>query len=266
LSIIGYSIMALVIWWNKELQVHPMKLILYIAMVDTALSLISFTSYNICAWKIYEFFSHYVYFRTDWFAYQRSLWVINVSANYFSVFLIFMSIMLNACLAVDLILMLKHPFKSKEARIPLYLVSSIAVTVFITTAWLMTVYKSPVTSTIVPAKWVLKCAILIIILQLLVSIYSVIYALWKLCKPGISKESRRLVLIRHILSIVFFNISQAYLIITLITWIFLHELQAAGFNVYNNKWIGISKILFASQGIYLPILRLVEPFFFKMLK
>jgi hypothetical protein len=63
-------------------------------------------------------------------------------------------------------------------------------------------------------------AVTLIVLQLLISIVSVIYAIVKLCRPGISKESRKLVLIRHILSIIFFNISNLYIVIILLTWIF----------------------------------------------
>lgn len=73
-------------------------------------------------------------------------------------------------------------------------------------------------------------------------------------------------LIRHILSILFFNLAQLYVVLTLLTWIFSDYISVNEINVWDNKWIGYSKILFASQGIYLPLLRLVEPYFFKVLK
>jgi hypothetical protein len=84
-----------------------------------------------------------------------------------------MSVLLNACLAVDLILMIKFPFKNKDHRVPVYL----AVSLVILTA------------------------------NYLISYASIIYAFRKLCKPGISKESQRLVLLRHVLSIIGFTIT-----------------------------------------------------------
>ena len=43
-----YSIIALAIYFNKELQVHPMKLIMYISLADAALCFNLFSSYKIC--------------------------------------------------------------------------------------------------------------------------------------------------------------------------------------------------------------------------
>jgi hypothetical protein len=258
--------MALVIWYNKELQAHPMKLIFVIAFVETSLAMITYTSYNVCTYHLYEFFAETVYFRSDLYAQQRALWVLAVSANFFSIFFIFMNIVLNAALAIDLILMLKYPFKAKEPRIPMYVITAFITSCLLCITWVMTVAKSQQLNTIRPAKPVMWFAVTLIVLQLLISIVSIIYALVKLCRPGISKESRKLVLIRHILSIIFFNISNLYIIIILLTWIFSEYIKKNNWNVVDNKWIGVSKIIFASQGIYLPILRLVEPFFFKTLK
>lgn len=139
-----------------------MKLILYIGMTDTALSLISYTTYHVCPWGLYQLFAQTVYFRSDPFAYQRALWVLAVSANYFSITLIFLTFALNAFLAVDLILMLKYPFKSKESRVPLYVVFSILVTLVLTTSWVMTESRN-LQGTIKPAKWVMVFAVSIIV-------------------------------------------------------------------------------------------------------
>jgi hypothetical protein len=60
---------------------------------------------------------------------------------------------------------------------------------------------------------------LVIFIYILSSIVSVLYALKKLCRAKISAEVQRLVLLRHVLSIIFFSIAQFYMVagITYIT-------------------------------------------------
>ena len=47
-SALGYTIIALAIYFNKELQVHPMKLVMYMSFVDAALIFNLYGSYNVC--------------------------------------------------------------------------------------------------------------------------------------------------------------------------------------------------------------------------
>ena len=128
--------------------------------------------------------------------------------------------MLNTFLAVDLILMLKFPFKKKESRVPVYFAISLFICLTLTTSWITTLRKREDNGAIKPAIWVMVFAILVIVTQYVISIYSIFFAAVKLCRPGISKESRKLVLIRHILSIVLFDISQSYLVMMVLKLIF----------------------------------------------
>jgi hypothetical protein len=64
-SIIGYSLLALVIHKNKSLQVHPMNLIYYITIVDGILLFDVFASYKVCDWHIHELFARTVLFNSS---------------------------------------------------------------------------------------------------------------------------------------------------------------------------------------------------------
>ena len=48
LSFIGYSVVALAIYYNKSLQVHPMNLIFYTSIADAILVMNLFQSYHVC--------------------------------------------------------------------------------------------------------------------------------------------------------------------------------------------------------------------------
>ena len=130
----------------------------------------------------------------------------------------FLTILLNTCLAIDLILMIKHPLQVKEKRVSIYIAVSVSMTLTSITARYFTISYHPNAHFglwPLPNILVQIFALCIMATYLVVSIASVIYALLKLCKPGISKESRKLVLLRHIFSIVGFIIAQFYLLFCL---------------------------------------------------
>jgi hypothetical protein len=88
----------------------------------------------------------------------------------------------------------------------------------------------------------------------LIAVYSVAYAIKSLCRSSISKQSRNIVFLRHVLSIVGFLFAQLYFMLCMLPLLDLNE-PIAGFFPY---------VLFSTQGIYMPLLRISEPFFFSI--
>lgn len=98
---------------------------------------------------------------------------------------------------------------------------------------------------------------------ILSAVISILYALKKLCRAKISLEVQRLVLLRHVLSIILFSIAQSYMLVGIIYMTVPYFQKYSTLDV-ENYWIYASKIAFEAQGIYLPILRWSEPYFFEV--
>ncbi|MFO0116326.1 MAG: hypothetical protein ACK521_01435 [bacterium] len=108
--------------------------------------------------------------------------------------------------------MLKNPFKAKEIRMPFYLWGSCIIALMVTTSLFATAKRSDRFGYLI-AGWIPFIAMMTIFVSyFLIAIFSILYAFIKVCKPGISKETQKLVLVRHIISILCFMISQTYLI------------------------------------------------------
>ena len=125
-----------------------------------------------------------------------------------------MTVNLNICLAADLILMIKYPFTKKESRLPLYLAVSVSVALALSFAVVFTAAYRPEYEYVLPVKFVAACTMTVLILYFIVAFASIVYAIMKLCQPGISKESQKLVLVRHVLCIIGFIIAQLYVFIS----------------------------------------------------
>ena len=95
---------------------------------------------------------------------------------------------------------------------------------------------------------------------------SIIYGLVKLCQPGISREVRNMIMTRHVVTILFFTISNLYLQVSTFYWV-INSAKTSytdrGGNV-DNSWTRALKIIFVIQGLVLPLSRLSEPFFFRV--
>jgi hypothetical protein len=53
LSVAGYCLVALVIYFNNELKVHPMRLLFYLSIFDAALCFNVFSSRFLCKFKLH---------------------------------------------------------------------------------------------------------------------------------------------------------------------------------------------------------------------
>lgn len=59
--------------------------------------------------------------------------------NTFILFFVYVSVILNTCLAIDLVLMMKYPFKVKEKRLSPYFAATLIISVVMTAAGMHTV-------------------------------------------------------------------------------------------------------------------------------
>ena len=151
-----------------------------------------------------------------------------------------MSLLLNAFICVDLILMVRYPFDSKEGRINKYV--AIAFLLALIPACLLT-FKSLEISK-------LKAGSIIwftyIVTLMLAFICSVIYTWKKLSGPGFSKEARTLILRRHIVTSLVYILTNFYLFIGAYILTFWSEDEINNFEPINTWWIKTLKVIFAS--------------------
>ena len=89
---------------------------------------------------------------------------------------------------------------------------------------------------------------------------SAIFASYRLCKPGVSRELRVLILKRHVSYIICYGICNLYLFIQSYQKI----LTSSGYPIKTGTWwINGTEVLYFSQGIIIPALRLTEPYFYQ---
>ena len=104
---------------------------------------------------------------------------------------------------------------------------------------------------------------LTIVIYLVTALASIVYAYRKLRRPGISGEVRDLVFRRHVVQIVVFIFSYAYFFVSAtIDWWKKGNEQ---FDIHN-FFLSVLKVNFALQGLYLPLSRVAEPAFYKLIK
>lgn len=162
--------------------------------------------------------------------------------NIFIMFCVYASVVLNTCLAIDLILMIKYPFKVKEKRLPRYFAATIVIAGGMAFWVLWTVSYRTEYGTYLPNKTVAIASVLLFVIYLIASLTSVIYAFRM--KQGISAESQKMVLGRHVISIIAFLIAQFYMTAGII-YLFMNGPNQLATSL-DKTWADIAKILFVT--------------------
>ena len=121
------------------------------------------------------------------------------------VFSTLLGLCFQICICVDLILTLKRPFKSKEARMPAYIGFSVFASLI---PAIGNQYARENHAMFVGAT---TYSVVLIALSWVLSLVSIVYGCLKLCKTGISQKVRRQILARHVTTIVFFSVFELYL-------------------------------------------------------
>lgn len=164
---------------------------------------------------------------------------------------------LNIFVAVDLINMIKYPFKPKASQFYLLFsfLSSFAVAI-LNNVMRLNGYKKRF-------FWIGSWFMTTTVIYFVTAVASIIYAYRKMRKPGISQEVRQLVFKRHVLSILFFLFAYLYFFISL-AWDLVTD-PTEELDIRNPALTGL-KLVFTLQGIYLPLTRFAEPAFYELIK
>ena len=162
---------------------------MWIALTDATLCNIVIMAYNVCDYRLYELFARTVLFSSTIESQYRALWILQASKNFIAIFLSLLTFLLNTCLAVDLILMLRYPFASKQKNIPIYLAFSLGIAILLSVIWVLTIHYKHFENRntwAVPNKYVSLCVMAVLASYFISSFASILYAMKHFCQSGIS--------------------------------------------------------------------------------
>lgn len=109
-------------------------------------------------------------------------------------------LLLNICLCLDLILVIRAPFKSKEKRVNFYYTASFILSLAYAMFFEYTSFASA------------TYQLLVIFSYFIIAPSSIVYCIIRLNRSGLSKESRALIYTRHVYWIVGFLLTNAFII------------------------------------------------------
>ena len=226
------------------LQAHPMKIFGWISLSNFCFMwptlLMTFT----CDLKldvIYQYTSSFGFHTTE-DALSKLMTLIPFQITFWYN----MVIMLNIMLCLDLILTFRSPFKKPESRYAAYL--SISVFVSILPAVVRTLFMTHSEQFLY--GWIIVGSFFV---YLVVAILSIYYAFKHLSKPGMSSEARGMTTRRHISFILANVLCQMYNVLSKVT-----TNVNPGKN-FNGWVLNILAALYFGQGIWLNLVRLLEP-------
>ena len=111
LSYLGNAMLAAIIYLNKDLKhVHPMKLFMMIALCDSIMFWFIWIEPFICTLELNKILTYSIFFSLND---DHLLWVTRFMAyliNTSTVFCYIVSLNLNICVCIDMVLMIKNPF------------------------------------------------------------------------------------------------------------------------------------------------------------
>lgn len=199
------SVFFFIIWSIKELHAHPMRLFMYIAACDQIVMQQYVLSLFTCNMHLQDIFAATAYFDMSCEARKRALELLYDSTMIITAFCAWCSMLLQICLCFDLILTMSRPFANKEARMPIYIGASVLIGI------LQCIFVPKAFRDMALLDFTKYNTLLIVLFCWIMAIASIIYGLCKLCKPSIAPRVRRLIIVRHITTIVFFFITQLYI-------------------------------------------------------
>ena len=252
-SFFGNAMLYGVIAYDPKLRVHPMTLFATVAFLDGSLFWIYFVEPYMC--PVYQ---HNIFYAVTFpFTLNADTALQYYDSAGFFVWFSFLksffwtaSMVFNICICFDLILMIKHPFDSKAKRIVKYHISSYTIGII---AGLEKVFFPEALGGQSYLGWT---QLISFICFMIMGLFSSFWACSKLSKPGISREVRMLVLKRHVSYIICYFLCNLYLMMQGIQK--LNESSTRG-----KWWINASEIAYFSQGLIIPAIRSVEPYFFR---
>jgi hypothetical protein len=233
LSVVGLMFISQTIFYNKNLQAHPQRLIAYICVSEAAMSynaLIQVLNpvYIACYLGLEQIFSYTAVVGDESMSQKGLTCSLNTLCNSNGVFFQsfqLLSLSLNICLCVDLILTLWSPFTPASNRAKFYYMGSVAATLVmmiyigISNAIYahnagskhcydcLDHYDSSYSSGTVGTMMVSKGNIILAValsIYIIIAFYSTIFAYRRLNRPGVSKTVRQLFVKKHFLYVIVF--------------------------------------------------------------
>ena len=230
----------LFVFYTKELHVHPMRIIMYIAFFESIYLFLGVEQFYICDFGFHKLLSWTVFYSNDPFDVVRSIYILLYSTNFIAVFSAEMTVMLNIMLCIDLVLMVRYPFEKKESRIPWYLMISLILSIPSAITLVLQADSNMAMTIGSYLAFTYKTTFILIF------ICSVIYICRKLSGPGFSKEVRNLVLKRHIMTTVLWLITNTYTFIN-VSFILTRDMKDIMMYKGNDSWWACTlKIMFAT--------------------
>ena len=251
----------IIVYRTKELfEVHPINIIMYSQLAESFGFICYAMLYRICDFRLYEFFALTVFFSKDLRDQAIALDKLKNSIQFMAYYVENISINLNTILCVDMVLMIRYPFESKESRLPKYMAYSVLIPLIPSILFL----NRGEHGIFEVVTWI---TVTFMCLFLFCFLLSVIYTCRKLNGPGMSKQVRQLVMKRHIITLVAYIIAYYYLISFQIIFAFADDEKRQEMFTGSHFWLyKVLKLITACNGFYIPILRFSEPAFFNTLK
>ena len=104
----------------------------------------------------------------------------------------------------------------------------------------------------------------LIFLYLLIAICSILYAVIKMCSPGVSREMSSLIIKRHVFGTLCYIITNSYCWLSIL-YLFNKDYREERGNIdVHFDWVLTLKVCFAFQGFCIPLSRISEPYFFRV--
>lgn len=154
---------------------------MFIAVADSSIFCNQFFSFMSCRMYIPQVMCWTMFFKPSTYKCQdRAIKMIFVSSNFWEVFWIMVTLQLNICLCVDLVLMIKYPFQDKQSRMKYYLTSAVVIPFII---GMLNVFYLNQGQTL---RWPYILYSVWFSCFMIAAFYSTIYAGSKLIRPGIS--------------------------------------------------------------------------------
>ena len=183
-----------------------MKLFMYQGAAEALCAFLTVTSYKMCSLRLPEILSYTLFFSNEWQYRFGALNMLANSANNMTLFFGCLQVCFCIALCFDLMIMLKKPFQMKDRLIPIYTAVSVLMAMVLTGLLLPRVQAIDAWEQYLAAAvaWTL------FIFYFGIVIVSTIFACYKLNGPGISSEVRRLVLVRHIMTMLTYLVVNIY--------------------------------------------------------
>lgn len=202
--------LGFVIYHKKELQAHPMPIIMMIAFADYSLYWNQFVSTFTCELRLPQLYLYTTTLSLNGTAEQQYNSVIKSmrTANFIECYLIQTSLFLSICTTYELVAMIKRPFHDPQIRTRQYFAIS-----FILSLIVVAITRG--TRNDAGYYWYL----IEFFIYVVSGTFSIVFAFKRLSSSGISQYVRSLVLKRHILYLVLFTLTNLYIVAIAICYI-----------------------------------------------